>query len=90
MTIVHQTTPEPLDVLAAFTAAGVRPLAVRMGGRRYEPLQVHATHTVREGRTLWRIFSVSDAPPARPADEGNHFTLAFNPTDLRWRLWERE
>ncbi|MDO8599407.1 MAG: hypothetical protein Q7S02_04820 [bacterium] len=77
----------PLDVLATFTAAGVRPIALRMGGRRYEPLQVHLTHTVREGRKLWRVFSVTDGPPAAPED-GNHFTLAFDPEDCRWRLWE--
>ncbi len=78
---------EAIDVLAAFTAAGVRPLALRMGGRRYEPLHVHLTHTVREGRKLWRVFSVTDGPPSAPED-GNHFTLAFDPEDCRWRLWE--
>lgn len=85
-----QTTADTLDVLVAFTAQGVRPLALRLGGRRYEPLRVHATHKVREGRILWRVFSVSDAPLARPPEEGNHFTIAFNPLDLLWRVWERE
>ncbi|MDO8622337.1 MAG: hypothetical protein Q7R80_03850 [bacterium] len=76
-----------VDVLATFTAAGVRPLALRMGGRRYEPLHVHLTHTVREGRKLWRVFSVTDGPPSAP-ESGNAFTLAFDPEECRWRLWE--
>lgn len=75
-----------VDVLAAFTAAGVRPLALRMGGRRYEPLHVHLTHTVRDGRKRLRVFSVTDGPPSAPED-GNHFSLAFDPDDCRWRLW---
>lgn len=58
-----------------------------MGGRRYEPLHVHLTHTVCEGRKRLRIFSVTDGPPSAPED-GNHFTLAFDPEDCRWRLWE--
>ena len=61
---------------------------MKWGGRRYEPLQVHLTHTVREGRKLWRVFSVSDAPPSRPPEDGNAFTLAFDPEDCRWRMWE--
>ena len=76
-----------MDVLATFTAAGVRPLALRMGGRRYEPLHVHLTHTVRDGRKRLRIFSVTDGPPSSP-ENGNHITLAFDPDDCRWRVWE--
>ncbi|MFH1430823.1 MAG: hypothetical protein ABIG71_04915 [Candidatus Uhrbacteria bacterium] len=71
---------EQIDVLATFTAGGVRPYSMKWDGHRYEPLQVHMTHTVRDGRKLWHVFSCSD-----PA---NSFTIAFNPFDLRWQLWE--
>ena len=76
-----------VDVLASFTSVGIRPLAMKWGGRRYEPLHVCLTHTVREGRKLWRVFSVTDGPPAKPED-GNAFVLAFDPEDCRWRMWE--
>lgn len=84
---MRQVDEPPIDVLVAFTATGMRPLALRMGGRRYEPLCVHLTHTVREGRKRWRVFSVTDGLPSAPED-GNHFTLAFDPEDCRWRVWD--
>jgi hypothetical protein len=53
---------------------------MKWDGRRYEPLICHLAHTVREGSKRWHVFSVSD-----PA---NSFTLAFDPEEMRWRLWE--
>lgn len=76
----HRDLNDPIEVIATFAAGGVRPYAMKWSGRRYEPLQTHMTHTVREGRTTWHVFACSDA--------ANVFTLAFNPADMRWQLWE--
>ncbi|MBI2482691.1 hypothetical protein HYV74_00770 [Candidatus Uhrbacteria bacterium] len=72
---------EPVEVLALFTHAGIRPYRMKWGSREYGPLQVHLSHTVRNGQRQWHVFSVSD-----PA---NVFTIAFDPLALRWQLWDQ-
>lgn len=56
------------------------PTSLYWRGRRYTITQVGLHHTVREGRTLLHIFSVTDGTSA--------FKLELNAETLLWRLLE--
>ncbi len=58
------------------------PWVLRWRGRRYQIAKVGLHHTVREGRTLFHHFSVTDG--------ATFFRLRFDTETLGWKLLEVE
>lgn len=58
------------------------PTAIYWRGRQYVITKTGLHHTVRVGRTLFHIFSVTDG--------ANFFRLQLNTETLRWTLMEIE
>lgn len=73
---------EPVSVLALFgnTQAKRRPMAFEWRGRRYKILEVGLHHTVRQGRVLHHIYTVSDGT--------SDFRLDFDTDSQEWMLAE--
>lgn len=71
---------EPIRVVVDFQGPKVLPLAFLRGGRRYTVKRVNLISESGAGPTKRLYFSVSD--------EGNAFTLMYNPFDLSWLLTE--
>jgi hypothetical protein len=62
------------------TANKVLPYSLYWHGRRYLITDVGLHHTVREGRVLYHIFSVTDGT--------TFFKLKFDTETLGWKLLE--
>ena len=60
----------------------VLPYSVYWNGRRYHITTIGLHHTLREGRRLFHIFSVSDG--------ATFFKLLFDSETLGWKLIEVE
>lgn len=56
------------------------PFALRWRGRKYKIIKVGTHHTVRRGRTLLHIYSVTDG--------SMYFKLAYDTDNLDWKLLE--
>lgn len=72
--------PVSVDLLSNHVKARAYPWVIHWRGRRYHMTKVGLHHTVREGRTLFHIFSVTD--------ETMYFLLRFDTESLRWKLLE--
>lgn len=77
---MHTFLDDPVDVLASFTKAQVRPLRMRWNEKYYEIKNVNLVHTGREGTKRLFYFSVSD--------DSNAFKLKLDPDILEWKLVE--
>ncbi len=71
---------EPIRVVVDFQGPRIRPMVFLHGGRRYTVKKVNLVSESGTGPTKRFYFSVSD--------EGNAFTLMYNPFDLSWTLTE--
>jgi hypothetical protein len=70
---------EKIKVNAIFEEGGrMRPIHFVWRGKKYTVLKVNYFWHAREGRTLYKHFSVFDGV--------NHFHLVFNAEDLQWEL----
>ena len=56
------------------------PSSIYWRGRRYQVIKIGLHHTLREGRTLFHIFSVTDGTTG--------FKLRFDTELLSWKLLE--
>lgn len=78
--------PEPIDesvsvaLLSNAQAHTVLPYSIQWRERSYKIQNVGLHHTVREGRVLLHMFSVTDG--------NTFFRLQFNTETLGWRLLE--
>lgn len=78
--------PEPIDesvsvaLLSNHATHTVLPYSIQWRGRSYKIQNVGLHHTVREGRVLLHMFSVTDG--------NTSFRLQFNTETLGWRLLE--
>jgi len=71
-----------VDLLTNHIKRRVYPWIVRWQGRMYRITQVGLHYTIREGRTLFHIFSVTDGT--------TFFKLQFDTETLGWKLLEVE
>ncbi len=62
------------------TTNKIMPYSIYWHGRRYQIKDVGLHHIVREGRTLFHMFSVTDGT--------TFFRLQFNTETLLWKLLE--
>jgi hypothetical protein len=70
---------ETIKVSAIFEERGrMRTVHFLWRGRKYTVLKVNYTWNTREGRTLFKHFSVFDGT--------NHFHLVFNAEEMEWEL----
>lgn len=78
--------PESIDESVSVTllsnahAHTVLPYSIQWRGRSYKIQNVGLHHTVREGRVLLHMFSVTDG--------NTFFRLQFNTETLGWKLLE--
>lgn len=72
----------PVSVILSFDAQKriVIPKRVRFDGKIYEIIKIGFHHTVRNGRTLFHVFSV--------ASDTLFFRLVLNTDNLHWVLEE--
>jgi hypothetical protein len=79
---MQEVVNQAVDVIALFDHQGHRlvPLKLKWQGRYYHPIILGLHHTVRVGRTLHHIFSVSDDTLC--------FRLNLNTDSLAWTLEE--
>lgn len=78
----HINEPVSVDLLSNHLKAKAYPWVIHWRGRRYTITKIGLHHTIREGRTLLHIFSVTDGT--------TYFRLEFNTENLRWKLMEIE
>lgn len=71
-----------VDLLSNHLKGCAYPWVIHWHGNRYLVTKVGLHHTVREGRTLFHIFSVTDG--------NTFFRLRFDTESLGWRLLEIE
>lgn len=73
---------EKIDVVMVYNRqlGRVAPVRVRWHGRTFKISKIGLHHTVRQGTTLFHIFSVSDGT--------NFFRLKLDTTSLHWTLEE--
>ncbi|MFH0952514.1 MAG: hypothetical protein V1838_05060 [Patescibacteria group bacterium] len=71
---------EPVNVVVSFNGAKVKPLAFQRQGREYQIDKVNLAYTNQEEGVKVYYFAVSD--------QGNYYSLCFNPMTLQWRLRE--
>ena len=69
-----------VDLLSNHLTGRIYPWVIAWHGRRYEITKVGFHHMIREGRTLFHVFSVTDGTM--------YFKLTFNTENLRWHLLE--
>lgn len=69
-----------VDLLSNHLKHSAYPWVIYWRGRRYTIRQVGMHHTIREGRVLHHIFSVTDGT--------TFFRLTFNTETLDWKLLE--
>ncbi|MCL4360042.1 hypothetical protein M1555_02180 [Patescibacteria group bacterium] len=80
--------PEPIDesvsvnLLTNHLRRTVTPTSLYWRGRRYQITRIGLHYTVREGRTLFHYFSVTDGTGC--------FKLRFDTETLLWKLVEIE
>lgn len=77
---MFETIDEPVRVFVDFNGQKVHPVAFVLRGRKYVLEKVNLIAESGLGLTKRYSFSVSD--------QGNTFTLVYNPFDLTWRLKE--
>ncbi len=75
-----EAVDEQIRVVVDFHGPKIRPMAFLLHGRKYTLTRVNLVSEGGTGPTKRFYFSVSD--------EGNTFTLVYNPFDLSWRLKE--
>lgn len=73
---------EKIDVITIYKRLGAKifPYKIRWNGRDYLIKKIGYHHKVRQGRTIYHIFSVSSDTLA--------FRLQFDPETLYWTLEE--
>ncbi len=71
-----------VDLLSNHLKGKAWPWLVHWRGNRYMITKVGFHHTVRDGRTLYHVFSVTDG--------NSFFKLQFNTDTLSWKLIEIE
>jgi hypothetical protein len=71
-----------VDLVSSHQTHTAHPWCMVWRGRRYVIKTVGLHHTVREGRTLLHVFTVSDGTSS--------FRLTFNTESLQWRLLEMD
>lgn len=69
-----------VDLLSNPAKKQAYPWVIHWRGNRYLVTKVGLHHAVREGRTLFHVFSVTDG--------NNFFKLQFNTDILQWKLLE--
>lgn len=84
LTIVSETINESVSVniLSNHLKKSAGPTAIFWHGRRYTITAIGLHYTVREGRTLFHVFSVTDGVSC--------FKLRLDTETLFWRLLEIE
>ncbi len=71
-----------VDLLSNHIKGHAYPWVIHWRGNRYVITKVGLHHTLRDGRTLLHMFSVTDG--------NTYFKLQFNTETLAWRLLEIE
>jgi hypothetical protein len=71
-----------VDLLSNHTKGHAYPWVINWRGNRYMITKVGLHHTMRDGRTLYHVFAVTDG--------NTFFKLQFNTETLGWRLLEIE
>jgi len=69
-----------VDLLSNHLTKRNYPWVIHWRGNRYMTVKVGLHHIVREGRTLYHLFHVTDG--------NTYFKLRFNTETLGWRLLE--
>jgi len=69
-----------VDLLSNHLKGRAYPWVIHWRGSRYHITKVGFHHTIRDGRTLFHIFSVTDGT--------TFFNLRFNTETLGWKLLE--
>ncbi len=69
-----------VNLLSNHVKHSVLPWVIYWRGRRYTITKVGLHHTIREGRTLYHMFSVTDGT--------TFFHLRFDTDTLTWKLIE--
>ncbi|MBI3956706.1 MAG: hypothetical protein HY340_01825 [Candidatus Kerfeldbacteria bacterium] len=75
---MFERVEEPVRVFVDFDGRRVRPVAFLLRGRKYLLTKLNLVAESGLGPTKRYSFSVSD--------DGNTFTLVYNPFDLSWIL----
>ncbi len=71
-----------VDLVSSHTKGAAYPYVLSWRKRRYLIAKVGLHYTVREGRTLFHLFSVTDGT--------TYFKLRFDTDTLGWKLMETE
>lgn len=69
---------EIVEVITVFKKSKAWPRILKWNNRIYKIKNINMVHQVNDGRTLIHYFSVSD--------NLNFFKLAFNTSNLQWKL----
>ncbi len=69
-----------VDLLSNHQRGRAYPWVIHWRGNRYMMTKIGLHHTLREGRILFHLFSVTDG--------NTYFKLQFNTETLSWRLLE--
>lgn len=79
---ILETLQEPVSVHSFSNATTKRsgPVTLIWNGKTYRITNIGLHHTVREGRVLYHIFSVTDG--------STYFKLKYDTETLRWKLLE--
>jgi len=77
---MRETLQEEVTVLSLYDRShqDVRPVKLKWQGKEYRITKLGMHHMVRQGRTLYHIFSVTDGH--------NFFRLSLNTENLHWTL----